>query len=63
MRNKLNVALIVLLLSPMLVFGEELTQPDNNHLDELKVNSNLQLRDVLEKTIARNPMQSTLQSR
>lgn len=63
MRNKLNVALIFLLLSPMLASGEELAQPDSNHLDELKVNSNLQLREVLEKTVVRNPMQSTLQSR
>lgn len=63
MRNKLNVALIFLLLSPMLATSEELAQPDSNHLDELKVNSSLQLRDVLEKTLVRNPMQYTLQSR
>jgi outer membrane protein TolC len=33
------------------------------HLDTLKVNANLHLSDVLEKTFIRNPMQSTLQSR
>ncbi|MDP1765921.1 MAG: TolC family protein [Methylotenera sp.] len=63
MSNKLNIALIFLLLFPMLASGEELVQSDSNHRDELNVNSNLQLRDVLEKTVARNPMQSTLQSR
>lgn len=34
-----------------------------DHLDELKVNPNLQLSEVLEKTYARNPMQASLQSR
>jgi outer membrane protein TolC len=33
------------------------------HIDTLKVNQNLHLSEVLEKTFIRNPMQSTLQSR
>ena len=36
---------------------------DSDHVDALLVNPNLQLHDVLEKTIARNPMQASLQSR
>lgn len=34
-----------------------------DHFDELKVNPNLKLSEVLEKTYARNPMQASLQSR
>lgn len=63
MRKKFNGILIFLLLSPLLVFGQELTATENNHIDELIVSENLQLRDVLEKTVVRNPMQATLQSR
>jgi len=36
---------------------------DSDHVDALVVNPNLQLHDVLEKTIARNPMQASIQSR
>ena len=36
---------------------------DVEHVDVLLVNPNLQLHDVLEKTIARNPMQASMQSR
>lgn len=38
-------------------------QYESDHFDELKVNPALQLSEVLEKTLARNPMQATLQSR
>jgi outer membrane protein TolC len=48
---------------PLIVNGEDFSQQSNDHIDELKVNANLQMHDVLEKTIARNPMQATLQSR
>jgi cobalt-zinc-cadmium efflux system outer membrane protein len=63
MHIKSNIAVISLLLFPLFAIAEELPQPDNSHLDELKVNSNLQLHDVLERTFVRNPMQATLQSR
>ena len=63
MRIKLNIAIALLLLCPTLSSAETSIQVNDNHLDELKINSNLQLRDVLDKTIARNPMQATLQSR
>ncbi len=36
---------------------------DSDHVDTLLVNPTLQLHDVLEKTIARNPMQASMQSR
>ncbi len=36
---------------------------DSDHVDALLVNPTLQLHDVLEKTIARNPMQASMQSR
>ena len=36
---------------------------DSDHVDALLVNPNLKLHDVLEKTIARNPMQASIQSR
>jgi outer membrane protein TolC len=48
---------------PLIVNGADSSQQSVEHIDELKVNSNLKLHDVLEKTIARNPMQATLQSR
>jgi outer membrane protein, heavy metal efflux system len=60
---KLKVVLILLFLSPIFASAIELVQIDNNHLDELKVNSSLKLHDVLEKTFAHNPVQATLQSR
>lgn len=63
MRIKSNLAIALLLLSPALSLAEPSPQVNDSHLDELKINSNLQLHDVLEKTIARNPMQATLQSR
>jgi outer membrane protein TolC len=48
---------------PLIVNGADSSQQSVEHIDELKVNSNLKIQDVLEKTIARNPMQATLQSR
>ena len=63
MRIKSKLVITLLLLSPTLSFAETALQTNDSHLDELKINSNLQLHDVLEKTIARNPMQTTLQSR
>ncbi len=63
MRIKSNLAIALLLLCPALSFAETAPQANDSHLDELKINSNLQLHDVLEKTIARNPLQATLQSR
>ncbi|MGB2832263.1 MAG: hypothetical protein WBC07_04880, partial [Methylotenera sp.] len=63
MHIKSNLAIVLLLLCPPLSFAENTSQPNDSHLDELKINSSLQLHDVLEKTIVRNPMQATLQSR
>ena len=63
MHIKSNIVVIFLSLFPFLCGAVELSQSDNSHLDELKVNSSLQLHDVLEKTFVRNPMQTTLQSR
>jgi outer membrane protein, heavy metal efflux system len=63
MHIKLNIVVASLLLFPFFVTAEESSQPDNDHIDVLKVNSNLVLHDVLEKTFARNPVQATLQSR
>lgn len=63
MRIKSNLAITLLLLCPALSFAETSPHANDNHLDELKINSNLHLYDVLEKAIARNPMQATLQSR
>jgi outer membrane protein TolC len=63
MHIKSNIVVIFLSLFPFLCGAVEFSQSDNSHLDELKVNSSLQLHDVLEKTFVRNPMQTTLQSR
>ncbi|MDP3677708.1 MAG: TolC family protein, partial [Methylotenera sp.] len=41
----------------------EPAQYESDHFDELKVNPNLQLNEVLEKTFLRHPLQATLQSR
>jgi len=60
---KQYLAFVALLLLPLLASGEVVMQPSSDHLDELKVNPSLQLHDVLEKTVARNPMQASLQSR
>ncbi len=60
---KSYLAVILLLLIPLFAVAEAPVQHDGGHLDELKVNASLQLHDVLEKTVARNPMQATLQSR
>lgn len=60
--NQSWLAVALLLSTATLVLAEPL-QHDSDHLDELKVNPNLQLHDVLEKTFTRNPMQTTLQSR
>lgn len=54
---------IAFLLSTATVVLAEPVQLVGDHLDVLVVNPNLQLHDVLEKTVARNPMQETLQSR
>ena len=56
------IAIALLLLAAPLVLAEP-AQHDADHIDALKVNPNLQFHDVLEKTIVRNPMQATLQSR
>ncbi|MDP3088613.1 MAG: TolC family protein [Methylotenera sp.] len=63
MHIKSNLAIALLLLCPALSLAESSPQLHISHIDDLKINSNLQLHDVLEKTIARNPMQTTLQSR
>ena len=54
---------IALLLSTALLVLVEPVQHDGDHIDELKVNPSLQFHYVLEKTIARNPMQVSLTSR
>ncbi len=54
---------IALLLSTAEMVLAEPVQHEHNHFDAIKVNPNLQLNEVLEKTLARNPMQTTLQSR
>lgn len=55
------------MLAPLLMMaGVALAEPaphEVDHLDELTVNPALQLREVLEKTFARNPMQASLLSR
>ena len=53
----------VMMLSVAQTALAEPTQHESAHFDELKVNPTLQLSEVLEKTLARNPMQATLQSR
>jgi cobalt-zinc-cadmium efflux system outer membrane protein len=63
MRFSLNLILVCMLQLPLIVNGADSSQQSVEHIDELKVNSNLKIHDVLEKTIARNPMQATLQSR
>lgn len=63
MRFSLNLIVVCMFQFPLIVNGEDFPQQSNDHIDELKVNANLQMHDVLEKTIARNPMQATLQSR
>lgn len=63
MRFGLNLILACMLQLPLIVNGADSSQQSVEHIDELKVNSNLKIQDVLEKTIARNPMQTTLQSR
>jgi outer membrane protein TolC len=63
MKFSLNLIVVCMFQLPLIVNGEDYSQQSNDHIDELKVNANLQLHDVLEKTIARNPMQATLQSR
>jgi len=63
MRFGLNLFVVCLVQIPLTVYGANSLLQSNEHLDELKVNSSLQIRDILEKTISRNPMQATLQSR
>ena len=55
--------MVLILCCPTPTFADATLLKNDGHLDELKINANLQLHDVLEKTIARNPMQATLQSR
>lgn len=52
-----------LLLSMAEIVLAEPVQHESDHFDALSVNPALQLSEVLEKTLARNPMQATLQSR
>lgn len=56
------IALVLFCLAAPLVSAEP-AQHEADHIDELKVNPNLQFHDVLEKTIARNPLQAALHSR
>lgn len=56
------IALVFFSLAVPLVLAEQ-AQYEADHIDELKVNPNLQFHDVLEKTIARNPLQAALNSR
>ncbi len=55
------VYLTLFILSNPLWAGQD--APELKHLDELKLNPKLQLREVLQQTLARNPKQFTLQSR
>ena len=48
---KSNLAIVLLLLCPPLSFAENTSQPNDSHLDELKINSSLQLHDVLELSL------------
>lgn len=54
---------IAVLLSTANIVLAEPAQHESDHFDELKVNPNLQLHEVLEKTFLRHPLQATLQSR
>jgi outer membrane protein TolC len=63
MRFCRKIVVVCMLQLPLIVNGADFSRQSVEHIDELKVNSNLQLHDVLEKTIARSPMQATLQSR
>jgi outer membrane protein TolC len=54
--------LVAVLLATASVAWAEPLQAEANHLDLLTINPNLQLRDVLDITFARNPAQSRLQS-
>ncbi len=56
------MVIALLSLAAPLVLAEP-TQHEADHIDALKVNPNLQFHEVLEKTIARNPMQASLTSR
>jgi outer membrane protein TolC len=59
--NFLVVYLILFILSGPLWAGQEASEL--KHSDELKLNPKLQLREVLQQTLARNPKLFTLQSR
>lgn len=63
MHIKSNIVVTLLSLFSFLCSAAEPSQSNNNHLDELNINSKLQLHDVLEITFMRNPIQTTLQSR
>ncbi|OGV78257.1 MAG: hypothetical protein A3I83_00415 [Methylotenera sp. RIFCSPLOWO2_02_FULL_45_14] len=64
MRNFIQFFLsIAVLLSTANIVLAEPAQHESDHFDELKVNPNLQLNEVLEKTFLRHPLQATLQSR
>ena len=56
------IVIALLSLATPLVLAEP-TQYEADHVDALRVNPDLQFHEVLEKTIARNPMQATLTSR
>ncbi|MDZ4141685.1 MAG: TolC family protein [Methylotenera sp.] len=62
-RTQLNVAATLFFLFPLFAVAESSMPHEGSHLDVLKVNPSLQLHEVLEKTVARSPMQATLQSR
>lgn len=63
MRISIRFWLAIALLSTAQMVLAEPASHEVDHFDELKINPNLRLNEVLEKTLARNPMQATLQSR
>jgi len=62
-RTQLNLAAVLVCLAPLLAVGEVAIPQELRHIDPLKINVNLQLHDVLEKTVVRSPMQAMMQSR
>ena len=71
---KSSMALAIFCLAAPLAFAESFALPeplalpsivqhDTDHMDTLQVNASLKFHDVLEKTIARNPLQAALVSR
>lgn len=62
-RTQLQVAIAFFWLFPLFAIGEVTMPHEASHIDVLNVNPSLQLHDVLEKTVARSPMQAMMQSR